>query len=272
MIHYEIYGLKRADAPTVVMSAGLGGAGRFWAPQIGALARDYRVIVYDHAGTGKSPAVLSQDPSQAYSISHMARDVIEVMDEIGVTRADIVGHALGALVGFQLALDHPERVGRLVAINGWAAVEPVSLRCFQARLALLEHGGDEAWVRAQPIFLYPAAWLHDHHAEIEQEINQALQHFPGAANTRARVQALSAFDIRDRLVEMDQSVLLLATRDDVLVPWQASQKLVEGLSHGQLTLFEQGGHGVTVTMPNAVNHVLLDFLGRPSEVSRRETD
>ena len=52
-LHYEIHGLTSPDAPTIVFSSGLGGAAKFWQPQLGDFAQDYRVITYDHYGTNK---------------------------------------------------------------------------------------------------------------------------------------------------------------------------------------------------------------------------
>ena len=59
-MHYEIYGRQEADAPTLVCSSGLGGAGAFWAPQLPVLTQDYRVVVYDQLGTNKSQASLPE--------------------------------------------------------------------------------------------------------------------------------------------------------------------------------------------------------------------
>ncbi len=55
---HEFHACQHADAPTLVLSSGLGGSGRYWADDLALLTRDYRVLVYDHAGTGRSPAVL----------------------------------------------------------------------------------------------------------------------------------------------------------------------------------------------------------------------
>src|ERR1700712_1567614 len=67
-MHYEIHGRLDPDAPTVLLSSGLGGAAHYWTPQIPALAKDFRVIAYDQAGTGRSGGALP--PS--YAIADMA--------------------------------------------------------------------------------------------------------------------------------------------------------------------------------------------------------
>jgi aminoacrylate hydrolase len=67
-----------------------------------------------------------------------------------------VGHALGALIGLQLALSRSRYA--LVCVNGWLSLNAHTRRCFQIRERLLRRGA-QAWVEAQPLFLYPADWM-----------------------------------------------------------------------------------------------------------------
>ncbi|MCV5137846.1 pyrimidine utilization protein D, partial [Escherichia coli] len=84
-------------------------------------------------------------------------------------RYAVVGHALGALVGMQLALDHPTSVTALVSVNGWLRLNTHTRRCFQVRERLLHSGGPQAWVEAQPLFLYPADWMAARAPRLEAE-------------------------------------------------------------------------------------------------------
>ncbi|KAF1024079.1 MAG: putative aminoacrylate hydrolase RutD [Paracidovorax wautersii] len=196
---YDIHG--PADArETVLLSSGLGGAAAFWQPQIPALTdAGYRVIAYDQRGTGRTGGELPQP----YSIAHMARDVVEILDATATERCHLMGHALGGLVGLQLALDASARVASLLLVNAWSRPNPHSARCFDARLELLAKSGPRAYVEAQPIFLYPAAWAAANAEQVAREVDHAYAHFPGADIMRARIGALRAFDVDDRLGEID---------------------------------------------------------------------
>jgi aminoacrylate hydrolase len=156
-LYHEIHGRTDPGATTVLLSSGLGGAAHYWAPQIPALAQHFRVIAYDQTGTGRSPGTLPAD----YAIADMATEVADLLDELGVTKTHFIGHALGGLVGLQLAVDRPALLDRLVLVNAWAKTHRHTLRCFAARKALLQNTGAAAYVQAQPLFLYPAAWLAD---------------------------------------------------------------------------------------------------------------
>jgi aminoacrylate hydrolase len=255
---YDIHGPADA-ADTVLLSSGLGGAAAFWTPQVPALVHaGYRVIAYDQRGTGRSRGPLPEP----YAISHMARDVIEILDITGTPRCHLIGHALGGLVGLQLALDAPDRVASLVLINAWSQPNPHSARCFDARLALLGACGPRAYVEAQPIFLYPAAWCAANAARVQAEVDHAFAHFPGEAVMRARIGALRAFDVHDRLSEIEMPTLVAAATDDTLVPWTCSDELADGLPDAMLEVVRQGGHAHSVTEPAGFNASVLAFLAR----------
>ena len=258
-LYHEVHGQANAGAPTLLLSSGLGGSAGFWKPQIAALvAAGWRVVAYDQRGTGRSPDALKAD----YAIADMARDVVEVLDATDTAQCIVVGHALGGLVGLQLALDAPARVAGLVLINAWSKPNPHSARCFDARLALLGAVGPRAYVEAQPIFLYPAAWCAEHADHVQAEVDHAFAHFPGEANMRARIGALRAFDVDAQLGRITVPTLVAAAMDDVLVPWTMSQRLADALPRAILDRVPHGGHAHSVTDADTFNATLLAFLAK----------
>jgi len=246
-----------ADAPPVIFSPGLGGSAAYWAPNIDALARDHRVILYDHRGTGRSDRALAFN----VAVEDMADDLLALMNGLGLARATLVGHAAGGAIGLALALRAPERLERLVVVNGWSKADPHFLRCFETRLALLRDSGVRAFLRAQPIFLYPARWISENAALLAAEEARQLDQFQGAPNIEARIAALAAFDIDDRLAEIGTPTLLIAAEDDMLVPASCSERLEQGLSDATLATMN-GGHACNVTQAERFNHILRDWLGR----------
>ena len=107
-IHYASYGV----GPAVVLLHGGMANSNYWGLQIRELAGAFRVIVVDTRGHGRSR--LSGQP---FSFSLFARDVIELMDHVGLQSATIAGWSDGAITGLELAMKYPERVQKLFSFG-----------------------------------------------------------------------------------------------------------------------------------------------------------
>ncbi|MFL5897743.1 MAG: alpha/beta fold hydrolase [Solirubrobacterales bacterium] len=83
-----------------------------WRRLIPALADRHRVIALDQRGFG-----WSETPAQGYEKEELARDVLAVLDELGIERVKLVGHDWGGWIGFLLCLREPERFQRYLALN-----------------------------------------------------------------------------------------------------------------------------------------------------------
>jgi aminoacrylate hydrolase len=247
-----------AGGTPVLMSAGLGGHGAYWKPQIGPLtAKGFRVILYDHRGTGASERAPLPLP---YGSRNLALDIARILDGLDIPAAHIVGHAAGAVAGLQLALCQPEKVRSLAVINGWAVADRHFKRCFEIRTALYQAGGALAYLKAQPLFLYPAEWISDHLEELDAQAEHHVCGFQDEATLMARIGALAGFDISAELGRIDCPVLVLGTADDMLVPARCSRDLAAGLPNATLVLMPKGGHAVNLTEAAAFDSHLIGFL------------
>ena len=253
-LYYETHG--RADAPPLILSSGLGGSASYWKPNIPALAEHFHVIAYDHRGTGRSDRALPD----TVIVDDFADDILALLDALDIPKAHIVGHAAGGVAGLALALKAPERLDKLVVVNGWAKADPHFLRCFEARLNLLRHSGVEAFLHAQPIFLYPADWISVHTAELDAELSHQLASFPAAATMEKRIAALADFDVSGKLRHLTESVCVLVAADDMLVPRVTGWALSRELDGALFEVMEWGGHACNVTDPDTFNRIVLDFL------------
>jgi aminoacrylate hydrolase len=255
---YQLAGAE--DSETVILSAGLGGTAGYWMHNLEAFLPRFRVLLYDHRGTGRSDRAL---PSTV-TVEDMAQDVAALMDEICLERAHFVGHAAGGLIGLALALTRPERVAKLVVASGWARLNPYTARCFDVRLALLRDSGPEMYVRAQPIFLYPPYWVSEHGDRLDAEAAEQLAHFPGAETVDKRIAAVRDFDIADRLGEIETPTLVLSAFDDALVPVEATAAIALGLPNGRHIRLMGGGHAANVSYPDEFNDVVPPWLAGES--------
>lgn len=259
-LYYELHGGPVAGREVVLLSSGLGGSGTFWAPQMDALTARFPVVLYDHRGAGRSTRDLPPASAGPYAVQDMADDMVKVLDALGLDRAHVVGHAAGGNAGLALALSHPDRLGRLVVVNGWSRPDPHIQRCFSTRIRLLRDSGVQAYVHAQPIFLYPASWISQNHDRLQAEEPHHVAGFPPPEVVLARIQALLDFDIDEDLPRIPHPVLISASADDMLVPVDCAMRLAERIPNAQLEVAPWGGHGFTVTDPETFNTALIQFL------------
>lgn len=236
------------DGPVLILSPGLGGSASYWTPNLAALSRDHRVLVYDHRGTGRSGA-----PGETVSIGAMAADVRALMDELGISRPSFLGHAIGGMIGLELG----DVLAKRVVVNGWPRLDPHTERCFDVRLDLLRSSGPEAYVRAQPIFLYPAGWSSMNSGMLDVEAEHQLERFPPVATVEKRIAAARAFELRPG---PPCPTLLVAAADDLLVPAHCTALLAGELADATVESLQWGGHACNVTDPDTFNRVVLKFL------------
>jgi pimeloyl-ACP methyl ester carboxylesterase len=111
LLWYASYGDEKK--PAVLLLHGGGGSSDYWGHLIRDLMRDYRVIVFDCRGQGRST-----NDASAISYEQMAQDAIAVLDQLSVEQVSVVGWSDGANIGFYLALRYPKRITALVAFAG----------------------------------------------------------------------------------------------------------------------------------------------------------
>ena len=100
------------DAPVLVLIHGLGLNRQVWEAYVEALAVQYRVLDYDLYGHGET-VPLPRNPD----LSLFAEQLVELLDELGIERAVLVGFSLGGMINRRVAMDYPERVSALVILN-----------------------------------------------------------------------------------------------------------------------------------------------------------
>ena len=109
-VAYRIDG--RDDRPALVLANSIATTLHMWDLQIPKFAEHFRVIRYDYRGHGGSDV-----PAGAYSDGRLGRDVLELMDWLGIEKAHFLGLSLGGWVGQWLAIHAPERIDRLILSN-----------------------------------------------------------------------------------------------------------------------------------------------------------
>jgi len=106
-LNHQIFG---SGEPLIIMHGLFGSLGN-WGGQIKTLAEHFQVIAVDMRNHGRSPH------SDEMSYEAMAADIVELMDQLGLEHAHILAHSMGGKAAMQLALNHPERINKLIVVD-----------------------------------------------------------------------------------------------------------------------------------------------------------
>lgn len=108
----RVHVVEAGDGPPVLLLHGWPQHSYAWRHVVQHLAAAHRVIAVDSRGAGRTDA-----PATGYGTNDLVQDVIALLDALDLPQADVVGHDRGGSLAFRIALEHPERVRRLVALN-----------------------------------------------------------------------------------------------------------------------------------------------------------
>jgi pimeloyl-ACP methyl ester carboxylesterase len=239
-----------------------------WREVIPLLAPHAHVICPDLRGFGWSDV-----PSSGYDRETMARDVIALLDELGLERVRIVGHDWGGWIGFLLCLRHPERFSRFVAMNivpPWPSRNPRNLleawrMAYQVPLALPQLGRRVVELGGARLALRTAS-----DAFTGPELDAFTDRLKG---DRARASELlyRTFLVREAIpvaagryagMKLRVPTLLLFGERDIAIPTHTVREHAASSEALELELVPDAGHFIVDEKPELVADRTLRFFGR----------
>jgi pimeloyl-ACP methyl ester carboxylesterase len=267
VLHYVVEG----RGPAVVLVHGLGGFAESWRHNVAALARRATVFALDLPGFGASAK-----PRARYRLGYFAGALHGFLDALGLPRASLVGHSLGAAVSITLALTHPSRIERLALVGG--LVPGFSYRPSWIYRLIAVPGLGEALSLCASAPLYKAALARCFHRPLREEIEFFVEHgYAARTGADARAAYLATLrrvrtdfeehgpDYRRAFRTLDLPLLLIHGRQDRVVPPVHCAEVAESLAHAAVRWVDECGHYPQIEHAQVVNGWLVDFLvGRPA--------
>jgi non-heme chloroperoxidase len=210
----------------------------------------YRALVPDQRGFGESDR-----PEWGYGIPDLAADAAAFLDEVGVTRAAIVGHSFGTFVARRVAEAYPERVSRLVLIgSAFSPVNPVT-REVQASLRDLPEPVTLAFARE---FQSGTIHLPLPPEFFERLLSESVK-LP-ARLWRATFAGLLSFDDARELGRIAAPTLLLWGDHDALFSRGEQERLLQAIPNARLRVYPDTGHCPNWERPELVAADLIAFI------------
>ncbi len=259
---------ERGAGPNILILPGLGTSADFWRLNISVLAERFHVLAMDLPGFGKSAK-----PDASYELTWFCEKIIGFLDAKNIERTHIIGGSLGGHLALMMALNHPDRIDKLVmtgSCGAWKEPGPVFdmiLRWFWNDATITDH------IRRNWKGIY--ARLFETHSPMTEEIlNYQMavradsERFKpeGRASARA-LKSIFYSSCRDRLAEMSKPVLLIFGESDFIHPPKDGVYFDRHLPNSRLMIVADAAHEVMVDRPDLFNYEVMQFFAPGSNVA-----
>jgi 3-oxoadipate enol-lactonase len=243
-LHHRFDGPE--TAPVLVFSNSIGTTLELWDAQVPAFGGPFRMLRYDQLGHGRSDV-----PPGPYTVELLARELLALLDDLGVERFSFCGLSLGGAVGMWLGANAGDRLDRLVLAGTSAYFAP-----------------PERWIeRAQTVRTEGMAPLAD--ATMGRWFTPAFTGAPlfrqtflavPAEGYAACCEAIRDWDFRAELGSVAAPTLVLVGSEDPATPPDQAQLIGDGIPGSHLEVIPDAAHLLNVEQADRFNRVARSFL------------
>lgn len=245
---------------TIVFAHGYGCDQNVWNQFIPVFQKQYRLVLFDHVGAGQSD--ISQYDPQKYSIlDGYSQDLLEIVEYTKASPAIFVGHSVSAMIGALAAIKQPSAFEHLVMlcpspcyINSGDYTGGFSREDIDGLLETIDNNY-LGWVSA----MAPVIMGNPDRPELGQALARNFcSTDPEIAKQFARVTFLS--DCRSQIAGISTPTLILACREDALVPEAVGEYLHSRIPRSTLVKMQAKGHCPHLSAPRETMAALRDYL------------
>lgn len=253
-IHFDILG--PSDGPVICLAHALSADMGIWAEQVPPLlAEGWRVLRLDMRGHGGSSA----GPEDEYSMAGLARDVVTVLDFLGLEKVHFAGLSIGGMIGQVLALDHAERLLSLMLCDTAPTTIPGGKSLWDERFAAIEAAGSvepladatlERWLTPAFRAAHPRRWN-----EVRSTV--AATSVPGYVGGG---KSILHFDSRERLRFIAVPTLVIWGDEDPGTPPEGNALIADSVPGARRCVFKGARHVPMVEYPHQFSGVMQEWL------------
>jgi len=252
-LHYQVQG----KGPPLMLLAGLASDSQSWQPILEDLSRQYRVIMPDNRGVGRTTP---QDVET--SIQKITDDCIALIRHLKLSSVHLLGHSMGGFVALDCAIRHPEMVSKLVLAGTGPFASERNKALFLDWVSDQESGmNPEHWFRNLFYWIFSKHFFQD-----KKSVDEALRFaidYPYPQSHRAfknQVEALNEFNCKSSLSEIQVKTLIICGKEDRLFPPEESFRALEVIPDSEISMIDNAAHSLHMEQPNVFAVQVLKFL------------
>jgi sigma-B regulation protein RsbQ len=260
--HIHIRG--RGSQP-LLFAHGFGCDQSMWRLVAPAFEADYRVILFDLAGSGRADPA-AYDRARHSSLAGYAQDVLDIIRELDLKQVVFVGHSVSAMIGALAAIKRPDPFDKLIMVgpsprylDDSGYIGGFSRADIDGMLETLD-SNYLGWASSMAAVVMGTP---DQPELIDELKNSFCQTHPEVAKAFAKVTFLS--DNRLDLPNLRTPALVIQVRDDVIAPVSVGQYVHQQLVNSQLVILNTRGHCPQLSAPELTIQTMRGFLERHAE-------
>ncbi len=252
-VHYEVFGRGRP----VLFLHGFLGSWRYWLPSMEIASKSFRTFSFDFIGFGDTG-----QREVVPSIGAYADQVIRFLDALGIGKVTLVGHSMGGMVSLKTAIEHPERIERVVTVGA-----PIVGTSLTPLIKIMSNQTVASLAAKTPMvtkFLFRRALGRSSEENTLEILDATIK--PSSGSVRASMRSMMHTDLRQDLLRLRVPALAIhGTRDDIVSPSQI--KVAQRANLPLLTVLpmERCRHFPWNDDPDPFHEQLLAFLKAPLE-------
>ena len=243
------------DLPKIIFSNSLGSDLRMWNPQVEAMKDKYCIIRYDKRGHGKS------SPAQGpYSFDMLENDVIKIMDNLEVEKANFVGLSMGGMTSLGLALKHQNRFDKFVCCAARADMPPPMQDGWNQRIAVVKESDTAGVVNGSLERWYSEKFTNDPtntdiiNLSKDMITNTSKEGYIGSC------EAIKKLDYLKELSTINREILYISGEIDMGAPAMAMEEMHHLTPNSKYECISGAAHILNIECAEEVNNIILEFL------------
>ncbi|MBC2697827.1 MAG: alpha/beta hydrolase [ANME-2 cluster archaeon] len=242
-LFYEVHG----EGEPIIFSHGWMCDCSVWNSQIEFFSEKYKVIAYDQRGHGKS-----DKPKSDYSIETLSNDLYSLIQELNLEKVILVGHSMGGMTAITFALNHPDKVSKLVLVGTSAKMNFSGYIQIWIMMHIFSY---ESFARGMIDLLY------DPSEQVKKEAFDRAMNTQKFVSYDCATEFMKNYDKRDRVSKIKVPTLIVVGEKDKATPVKMSRYLNREIKDSKLKIIPDSKHMVIIDKANELNEIIDMFIG-----------
>src|ERR1051325_2507745 len=249
--YYEVIG----EGEPLLLIPGLGATCRLWDPIVPELARHFTLIMLDNRGMG-----LSKAKKKPRTLADYSADYAELLDYLNIDETHVLGLSLGGIAAQRLAVDHPQKIKRLILMSCADRFSPYLLRI----TALLGHSlrwfPRMLFLQTMELLATAPLYLDEHVDEIDRMMKEKCADPVPKSAMATRLRCVLRSELEPADYRITAPTLVVAGEYDALIPACYAKIMADKIPGSHFVLLKGGGHNPLTEMPDISLPLVIKFF------------